>query len=61
MDEVDYLKEQARQCRTAALRAEARAERQGLMQLARYYDGEAQRAHGGTARPAARTAIGFGR
>jgi hypothetical protein len=43
MDDCDYMREQARECRTAALRAQNRPERQGLMQLARYYEAEAGR------------------
>jgi hypothetical protein len=46
MENCEYLKSQARECRTAALRAESRPERQGLMQLARYYEAEAGRADG---------------
>ncbi len=46
MEKCEYLKSQARECRTAALRAESRPERQGLMQLARYYEAEAGRADG---------------
>lgn len=50
MDNIEFFKSQALECRTAALRAQSRPERQGLMQLARYYEAEAGRADGSTPR-----------
>ncbi len=64
MDNCEYLKSQAVECRTAALRAQSRPERQGLMQLARYYEAEAGRADGSTPRRSdgvAQTPLGGGR
>ena len=61
MDDCDYMREQARECRTAALRAQSRPERQGLMQLARYYEGEAGRNGGDGARAPAGAVHGSAR
>lgn len=61
MDDCDYMREQARECRTAALRAQSRPERQGLMQLARYYETEAGRNGGSGARAPAGAVHGSAR
>ncbi len=38
MREATYLREQARECRSAARKAQDRRDSQALMQLARYYE-----------------------
>ena len=43
MREADYFREQARQCQSAARHAESRNDGRALMQLARYYERQADK------------------
>ncbi len=48
MRESEYLREQARQCLAAAREAESRNDGRALMQLARYYEQQANKLDAGT-------------
>ena len=48
MREAEYLREQARQCQAAARDTQSRNDNRALMQLARYYERQADRLDTGT-------------
>ena len=50
MREADYFREQARQCQAAARQTESRNDGRALMQLARYYERQAEKLDTGTLR-----------
>ena len=50
MREADYFREQARQCQAAARQTESRGDGRALMQLARYYERQAEKLDANTLR-----------
>lgn len=50
MREAEYFREQARQCQAAARQTESRNDGRALMQLARYYERQAEKLDTGALR-----------
>jgi hypothetical protein len=50
MKESEFLREQAKECRSAAMRNAQAQEARGLRQLARYYDEQAEKLERPTSR-----------